>query len=561
MASTAQGNRPGAGKHGAERSLWDPLNRRGARSDHLLAWDGGRYAKWSWEEWRDRALRFAGGLRRLGVQPGDRVACLLTNSPEACSGVLGVWLTGATLLSLPLIARGMEPAVYISQLRRIIAQSEPVLVICDQSFLHLLEDAEFDVRAVGFQRVEAESRVEPNLLEPGAAAFVQYTSGSTTEPRGCVLTPRAIAHQLATLERALDIDPERDVGVVWLPLSHDMGLFGCLLVAYWAGSGLVLSTPQRFLTNPGSWFEDCARYRATISAAPNFAIDVATRVAEARMPPPFPMRRLVVGGERVEAATLRRAAEVLGDERLRLSALVPAYGLAEAVLAVTMAPLDQEPMIVHLDGGALAGGEIMHAEQGESNGRSSAVALVSAGQPLPGNDVRIRAGVPVGEVVVQSPSLADGYLGAPEATAERFTSDGLLTGDVGFLNEGNLYVTGRLDDLMIVAGRNVHARDLEASLSGVVGVRPGGYSIIDVDDGGTTRLVALVEPRRDHPDLSLMAADIGAAVRAGSGITIADFVFVEPGRLPKTPSGKVQRFRCREMAADVANTRAVRIRL
>ena len=137
--------------------------------------------------------------------------------------------------------------------------------------------------------------------------------------------------------------------MVWLPLSHDMGLFGCLGLTYWTGHRLVLGTPQRFLSQPGSWLEDCALYGATVSAAPNFALDVAARVASVRMPPPSPMRRLVVGGEHVHAGTLLRAAQVLGNGTFKLSALIPAYGLAEAVLAVTMSPL---------------GGAVRHPETG-----------------------------------------------------------------------------------------------------------------------------------------------------------------------------------------------------
>jgi acyl-CoA synthetase (AMP-forming)/AMP-acid ligase II len=217
--------------------------------------------------------------------------------------VLGVWLSGATLLSLPLISRGMDAAGYVARLRRILHRAEPVALLCDQRFARLLEDAELGVPIAAFQALDHAQAADPVLLDADAPVFVQYTSGSTSEPRGCVLSARAIANQLALLEEALEIDREGDTGVVWLPLSHDMGLFGCLGLTYWTGHRLVLSTPERFLTQPGSWFEDCARYGATVSAAPNFALDVATRVASVRMPPPVPMRRLVVGGERVAAAS------------------------------------------------------------------------------------------------------------------------------------------------------------------------------------------------------------------------------------------------------------------
>lgn len=543
-----------------EASLWAPLERPGVRADHLLAWDGGEYTRWSWEDWRDRSLRLAGGLARLGIRPGDRVACLLTNSPDACAGVFGVWFAGACLLSLPLISRGMEAAEYVAQLRRIVRQSEPVLLVCDQSFLSLIDQAQLGVRTASFQQLDAPRSTEPTLIDSNSPAFVQYTSGSTTEPRGCVLTPRAIVHQVRLLERSLDIDAEHDVGVVWLPLSHDMGLFGCLLVAYWVGSGLVLSTPERFLTQPASWLGDCARFKATISAAPSFALDLATRIASRRLPGPIPMRRLVLGGERVDAGTLRRATQLLGEERLRPSALKPAYGLAEAVLAVSMTPLEEEPTVLELDAGALTEGQIRAAPNHRENDRAAGVALVSAGPPLPGNFVRIKSEGRVGEIMVKTPSLAEGYLNAPQATAERFTAEGLRSSDLGFVDHGNVYITGRMDDLMTIAGRNIYARDLEASMSRVAGLRPGGYSIVDVDNGGAARLVAVVEPRSHHPDLSVMAANITAAVRASAGIMVDECLFVDRGQLPKTPSGKVQRFRCRELASEGPGEGRVSIR-
>jgi acyl-CoA synthetase (AMP-forming)/AMP-acid ligase II len=511
-------------------SLWAPLDRTVTRDDLLLIWDGDGYTSWSWDHWRDRSMRFAAGLRRLGVQRGDRVACLMTNSPGACAAPLGAWLGGACLVSLPLMPRGMDPHRYLDLIRRIVGRAAPVLLVCDREFAPLLSGAELDISVASFDDVDASRPLEPDPLAADDPACVQYSSGSTSEPRGCVLTGGAIAHQLATLARALAIDPERDSGVVWLPLSHDMGLFGCLLLTYWTGHRVAIGTPQRFLTQPGTWFEDCARFGATVSAAPNFALDVAARVATARMPSPFPMRRLVIGGERVEAATLRRAVDVLGPDRLDWRALVPAYGLAEAVLAVTMTPIDEGPTVVEHD--------------------AAAAPLVSAGPPLPGVELSVDGDGDVGDIVVHSPSLAEGYLDDPAATAERFTADGLRTGDLGFLRDGHLYVTGRVDDLLCVAGRNLYARDIEVSLAAVPGVRPGGCAVVDVDGGAAPRLVAVVEPRADHPDFAVMAEQLGAATRAAAGVMLDECVFVERGQLPKTPSGKVQRFRCRELAAD-----------
>ncbi len=527
-------------------SLWDPLDRASARAALLSAWDEDGYKSWSWDQWRERAFRFAGGLRREGVQPGDRVAFVLTNAPAICAGVLGAWLAGACVVSVPLISRGMDLDEYLALLRRIIAQSQPTVFIAEARFAEAVDDGQLGCRVVACEEIDLAAPATPILCTDDDTVFVQYTSGSTSEPRGCVLTAGAILRQLKMLERALQIDPERDVGVVWLPLSHDMGLFGCLLLTYWTGHPLVLGTPERFLRKPSSWFEDCGLFGATISAAPSFALDRAARVAEAVPPPPFRLQRLVVGSDRVEANTLKRATSVLGHQRLSPTALAPAYGLAEAVLAVTMTPVGEGPTILRLDRRALEDGEVEVAPSAAP--ANATVELVSAGYPLPGNRVKIIPGdKAVGEIVVSTSSAAAGYLGAPAATAERFGADGLRTCDLGFVQDGRLYVTGCSDDLMVVAGRNVYARDIEAAVAGIPGLRAGGCSIVDVHNDGLPRLTALIEPSANHPDFGVMAGDVAAAARAAVGVTIDQCVFLEPGRLPKTPSGKVQRFRCREL--------------
>lgn len=524
-------------------SLWDPLHRPRTGGPLLAAWSGSTYTEWTWRDWYDRASRFAGALRRNGVQSGDRVAFLLTNATAVCAGVLGTWLAGACVISVPVISRGMAPPDYFRMLRRVVAQAQPSLVVAEARVAALLRASEVGVHVMDCDALDGGRLETPSLCGEGEPVLVQYTSGSTSEPRGCVVTAHAVARQLSGLEQALRIDPERDVGVVWLPLSHDMGLVGCLLLTYWTNHRLVLSTPERFVRQPGSWFEDCAHFGATISAAPSFALDRAARVAEARPPAPFPMRCLVVGSDRVEARVLRRASRTLGPDRLPESSLVPAYGLAEAVLAVTMTPVGHGPTIMRVDRRSLERGDV---EPADGDGT---VELVSAGVPLPGNVVEVAPPTSaVGELVVSSPTLAAGYLGAPEATAERFTADGLRTRDLGFVQDDSLYVTGRGDDLMVLAGRNVYARDVEAAIAGVRGIRPGRFSVVDVEADCDTRLVALIEPMPRHPDFAVMARDVAAAARTALGVPIAECLFVAPGDLPKTPSGKIQRFRCREHA-------------
>jgi fatty-acyl-CoA synthase len=263
----------------------------------------------------------------------------------------------------------------------------------------------------------------------------------------------------------------------------------------------------------------------------------------------------------VEPSTLAHATAALGPERLPMSAIVPAYGLAEAVLAVTMARVGDGPSFTTVDVDALAAGELV-LQDGERGGVQPGTAtLTSAGQPLPGNAVAVVGESPVGEIRVSSPSMATGYLGEPEATRRRFTHDGLMTGDIGFVVDGELFVAGRTDDLMPFAGRNVYARDVEVALSEVAGVRPGNCAVVDVANGSGTRLIAVVEPRTEDPDFGRVARRLARSARAGAGVKIDECVFVRRGGLPKTPSGKVQRFRCREIARAGADSVLTRIAL
>jgi fatty-acyl-CoA synthase len=529
-------------------SLWARLDRRDTRDDLLAVWDRGAYRMWSWTEWHRRSSTFAAGLRDLGVQPGDRVACLLTNSQLSCACVLGVWFAGSCLLSLPLMPRGMSVPNYASLLRRIVVRSSATVILCPESLRGHIDQMELGIPAVAFEHLECARRLEPDPPGPDDPAFVQFTSGSTSEPTGCILTPRAIALQLARLADALAIDPERDIGVVWLPLAHDMGLFGCLLLTYWTGHRVMLSTPERFLGQPWTWLDDCARFQATVSASPSFALDLAARAARARPPRPFPMRRMVIGGERVDAGTLDRVETVLGRNGLAHASLMPAYGLAEAVLAVTITPLGRGPRIAQVDAEALGRGEI---EPVSGERARATVPLVSSGQPLRNTTVETSTPDKVGEIRVNSPSLAAGYLDDSELTARRFTPEGLLTGDLGFVLDGELFVTGRLDDLLCVGGRNVYARDVEAAVAnGVPDVRPGGCAVVDLGNGPDARLVAIAELRDGHSDVAVVAEQIREAALAAAGVRIAECHLVPRGALPKTPSGKLQRFRCRELASE-----------
>jgi acyl-CoA synthetase (AMP-forming)/AMP-acid ligase II len=357
-----------------------------------------------------------------------------------------------------------------------------------------------------------------------------------------MLTTRAIERQLDILAEGLELDPARDQTVAWLPLSHDMGFFGCLMLSFAKGMRLAMSSPERFLRAPRTWFGDCARVQATMTVAPNFALDLAARAAR-RSPPParFPMRTCILGGERIEATTLDAATAALGPYGLTPATLLPAYGLAEAVLAVTMARVPDPPTTLTLDGPSLARGVVCPPD-------GDARRLVAAGRPLRGVSVRIdgeEGGV--GEICIRTPSLASGYVDNPEETSARFVGGELRTRDLGFVRDDELYVVGRLDDMLCVAGRNVWARDIEAAISSCGAARPGSAALVDV---AGTRLVLLVEPPKGATDHEAVGCESSRVAVETAGLKPDECLVLPPGTLPKTPSGKIQRFRCRSIAAN-----------
>ena len=307
----------------------------------------------------------------------------------------------------------------------------------------------------------------PRPVGDDEIAFVQFSSGTTSRPRGVALTPPAIDSQLSRLAERLDALPGRDAAYIWLPLSHDMGLFGWLMCWY-AGIPCHVATPERFLGSPWTWLDDCAELGVTISPVPPFALGIAARaIGRSRSPERLDsMRRLIVGGERIELEPLERALDVLAARGLQRTAIAPAYGLAEATLAVTLAE-EGRPLAASPRGG-------------------DSPPVLASGTPLRDVEVRIDAESPEreGEICVRTPSLSTGYVGDPELTAQRFVEGELRTGDLGFVRDGELHVLGRSDDLLVLGGPNLYAQDVETALVKDSRLRAGACAVVDLPAGG-----------------------------------------------------------------------------
>ncbi|MBW1602234.1 AMP-binding protein [Streptomyces sp. JJ66] len=547
-AAADQSARSAAAPH---PGLWEALLSRTGRGT-LHAWQDTAFTHTPWRDVVAEAHTMAAALRSAGVGPGTRVGAVLTNTPEAVRGLLAVWIAGGTVASLPLPARGMTSAEYGDQLRTLAGQLDPgLLVLTPETALPAPPDLTGALPVTDWATLAAQSvttgghRVEP--CPPGLddIAFIQYSSGSTSTPKGCALTPRAIAAQLGMMLDFAGSAPGRETIGCWLPLSHDMGVFGCLLNAWAYDFDLVLSTPERFAMAPRSWFRDLSEYGATMTAGTSTALHLATRAQSrtAALPRELTLRVLVLGAERVDWHTLDQARRRFAPSGLRPEAFMPAYGLAEATLAAAATPWFREPVVRYFDGAALLDGEA--AETTPDAPR--AVPLVSNGPPLPGVNLTPTRSGRVEEITLTSPSLAAGYYGDPRRTADRFPGGRFHTGDRGFLHQGDLYLTGRTDDMLSVGGRKIYATEIEAALDGLGTLRHGSSVLLETTGTGPPRLVLLTEIRRRTDDFHRVAGQAAAVAAAKSGVALAECRFLDRGALPRTPSGKIQRSRSRAL--------------
>jgi fatty-acyl-CoA synthase len=538
--------------------LFDTLT--AAKHGSLHWWDGQRFVATPWQEILTNATRMAAGLRGLGVEAGTPVASVLTNSADVVAGILGVWFAGGVLASLPVPARAMSIEDYADQMAAQCAHmSSPVLLLEGRLLEHLRDPLAGRVPLRAWESLAAGRKLQPRPPAEDELAFVQYSSGSTSTPKGCALTSRSIGSQLETLAEMVSAVPGEETVVCWLPLSHDMGVFGCLLFSLAHDFDLALSSPERFMFDPRTWFGDCADFGASLSAGPSSALNVAVRAHRSgKLSGELRLRACVIGAERVGWPVLRSASEAFAPYGLSPSAWMPAYGMAEATLVVTAVGLEEAPSYRCVDYVALADGEIRELEEGAE----SATLIVSAGRPCSGVEVRTSVASGLSEIKVRSQSLAEGYYRDPVRSAERFVEGELATGDLGFMRDGELFVVGRSDDMVSVAGRKVYAGEIEAAVDRLAPVRSGCSTIIDIGGEDRARLVMLLELKDEAADCRSLASAVSRAARAKAGILLDECIFLKRGALPKTPSGKIQRFRCRQLlvSEDFAPLARVRLR-
>jgi len=536
----ARGNGAIAGFNGRE-TLQTRLERTAATAPHKGLVFVDRHEHETFTSWADvfaRGAAVAGGLRALGVGPGDTVAVVAPTGPAFFDAFFGASLAGAVPVPLYPPTRLGRLDEYQARTAAMLTAARVRLVVAEQRTRRALDDtvrrAQPELGCIDIGEIIGPAVV--HAARPGDIAMVQFSSGTVVDPKPVALTHANLFANVSAM-RTRFIEAGADVsahGVSWLPLYHDMGLIGSVFIALYHPGSLTLIPPELFVVRPALWLRALSRTHANISAAPNFAYALCTdRVRDEEMEGVDlgDWRVALNGAEPVSAMTLRAFAGRFARWGLRPEALMPVYGLSEATLAVTFSDGRTAFRTARVDRDALADKRVVPTDDG--------MEIVSVGRPLPG--VEIAAPVDaVGPVWVRGASVMAGYLHQPERTAAAIVDGWLDTGDLGFLHDGELYISGRTRDVIILRGRNYAPHEIEQALDAVPDASPACAAAVGhrPEDGDEERLVVFVESREPGPGL---AARCREAILRAATIDPALVVVLAGGTLPRTSSGKIRR--------------------
>ncbi len=530
----------------------------------VLQHSGQEDRKVTYRELLEGANAHARSLQAAGIQPGEVVILILQHGSDLVFSFFGAVLHGAIPSIMPFLTEKLLPERYRADLASLVSITRPAAIITYPEFEEEVRAALHpgdSVRAVLLaDQVEAPSAPDFDQLQglrrtPQDIVLLQHSSGTTGLQKGVALSHQAVFNQLAAYQQALHLDPEQDVIVSWLPLYHDMGLIAGFLQPVLTGTLLVMMSPFEWVRAPQRLLTAVSQYRGTLSWLPNFAYNFCAQKIRDRHLEGVNLsswRAVINCSEPVRYESHRAFSERFAPHGFRPQALAASYAMAENVFGVTQGGIDAPLTVDIIDREAF---QVERVARPCADGEG-ALKMVSCGRPLSNTQVRILSAegqeLPersVGEVALHSDCMLTGYYNRPDETAKAFRGEWYLTGDYGYLADGELYVSGRKKDLIIVGGKNIYPQDLENLAMSVPGVHAGRVSAFGVDnpEAGTEDVVIVAEVDSEDPQVREQIADgIRQAVTRGSAVALRSVYLVGPQWLVKTSSGKNARLANRD---------------
>lgn len=514
-------------------------------------------SKLSFEQLYRGAQCWSAALFDQNVRPGDRVLLILPTEKAFYEAFWGILETGAIPVPLYPPARIGQMDEYLLMLTGIAADCGTSVLITNSlvaPLLHSLKDHQISLLIAN--QVSGQNPIESVRVKPTDIALLQYTSGSTGSQKGVMLNHDNLLSNIRAMGKRLK-PSSQDVAFSWLPLYHDMGLIGLMIGSIYYGVPLIAMSPIDFLRKPIRWIHLMSLHRATITAAPNFAYNLLARKAKNQDLEKIDLSNLRIalcGAEPIHVETIDNFIRRFKPVGFSPKAFFPAYGLAENSLAVSFSETGKPPTVKYFNKRILE----MEGKAVEQSLHDGGSAMVSVGCPLDTVEFAIlnNKGIPLGpniqgEVAIKGPSVTQGYYNNRQATINCVSNGWFLTGDLGFVADGQLYISGRRKDMIIRAGRNYFAEDLEATVSSLPGIRPGGLCVFGTKNHkrGTEEVVVLVESATNI-DSGKLVTELKRKMSISAGFRPDVVQVVPPRTLPKTSSGKLQRFKARQRYLD-----------
>lgn len=517
----------------------------------------GGFIRRQWPDVHADARRVAAGLRARGIGRGDAVALFMGSPADAAVAVQASWLVGASVTMLHQPTARTKLATYAADTVGVLRMINAAALLLGDPYVEIAEHFapaanQLHTTIVPIAELLAgEEQIQPDagVAAEDDIALLQLTSGSTAAPKAVTISHRSLIANMGAMVLASEITDD-DLMVSWLPIFHDMGMVGFLSVPMVFGFRLVKVTPADFVASPTEWMRLISDHRGTITAAPNFAYGVAARSLRKATDLDLSSLRIALNGaEPIDVDTVGAFCAAGAPHGLRATAMVSAYGMAEASLAVSFAPLDTGLVVDAVDELKISTERIAQPVE-----HASGSVFACLGAPLSGIEVEVRGddGRPlperhVGTLAIRGTAVTKGYLTVDGYLAAQDDDGWLDTGDEGYLCDGQVVVCGRVKDLIILAGRNIYPTDIERAAETVEGVRRGNSAAVALRDGGREGVVIVAEsPHHDDVEqTSRIVHEVRLATYAELEVRPSRVILIPPGTLPKTPSGKIQRARVR----------------